>query len=110
MNWLAITTTDAIPNGDYKTFKIPNQVQSSDLEIAIFNIDNQFFAIENRCPHQNLPLADGPITDKTITCPFHGAVFSLVTGAIQIQPNSICENLVIFPIKIENNVIKININ
>ena len=105
-NWLEIASTTSIPDGDYKLAKIPGQ----DLEIAVFNVNNQFFAVENRCPHQNLPLADGPITEQEITCPFHGAVFSLITGEVKVSPDTGCENLKIFPIKIENNVIKININ
>ncbi len=106
MNWLEIAPTSSIPNGEYKITQIPD----TDLEVAVFNIDNQFFAVENRCPHQNLPLADGPVTEHNITCPFHGAVFSLVTGEVKVQPESTCDNLKIFPVKVENNIIKVNLN
>ena len=98
MNWLDLASTTSIPNEEYKLFQVPEL----NIEVAVFNIDNQFFAIENRCPHQNLPLADGPITNDTITCPFHGAVFSLKTGEVKVQPETNCENLTIFPVKIEN--------
>lgn len=102
-NWLEVALTSSIADGDYTITKV------QDIEIAIFNINNQFFAIENRCPHQNLPLADGPIADNHITCPFHGAVFSLETGDVQVNPDNPCEKLTVFPVKIENNLIKINI-
>lgn len=103
--WIEIATPDSIADGDYKVTTIHDE----GLEIVVFNINNQFFAIENRCPHQNLPLADGSIENNNITCPFHGAVFSLSTGEAKVHPDADCENLKIFPIKIENNLIKINI-
>ena len=106
MAWLEIASTISILDGEYKITQIPD----TNLEVAVFNINNQFFAIENRCPHQNLPLADGPIAEHNITCPFHGAVFSLVTGEVKVQPENTCDNLTIFPVKIENNIIKINLN
>lgn len=104
-NWLNIASTDSIQEGDYKIINLPEQ----GLEIVVFNVNNKFFAIENRCPHQNLPIADGFIENNEITCPFHGAVFSLSTGEIKINPDTNCDNLTIFPIKIEDNLIKINI-
>lgn len=32
------------------------------------------------CPHARQPLAGGPVTGTTITCPHHGACFDLVSG------------------------------
>lgn len=103
--WINIAPTNSIKDGECKIINLPEQ----ELEVAIFNISNKFFAIENRCPHQNLPIADGFIENNDITCPFHGAVFSLLTGEIKVNPGTNCDNLTIFPVKIEDNLIKINI-
>lgn len=39
-----------------------------------------FLAVENRCSHQNKPLADGRIRNGYIFCPVHGMRFRLSTG------------------------------
>lgn len=38
------------------------------------------FAIDNRCPHQQGPLADGIIAGDEVVCPLHGHRFNLRTG------------------------------
>ena len=49
-------------------------------EIAIFNIDGEFYALENLCPHQGGPLGEGDIEDSCVTCPWHGWQFDIATG------------------------------
>lgn len=49
-------------------------------QIAIFNINSQFYALENVCPHQGGPLGEGDIEDGCVTCPWHGWQFNVETG------------------------------
>ena len=53
-------------------------------EIALVNIDGQFYAIEERCGHMNAPMSKGQIRvngeNKIISCPLHYATFDIVTG------------------------------
>jgi nitrite reductase/ring-hydroxylating ferredoxin subunit len=53
-------------------------------EIALVNIDGQFYAIEERCGHMNAPMSKGQIRvngeKKIISCPLHYATFDIVTG------------------------------
>jgi 3-phenylpropionate/trans-cinnamate dioxygenase ferredoxin subunit len=50
--------------------------------IAVFNCDGEFFAIEDRCSHDDGPLAEGEwdCDAKTVECPRHGSNFDLTTG------------------------------
>ena len=42
------------------------------------------FAIENICPHMNLPLDIGQITDEgTILCPYHNSEFCFRSGEVR---------------------------
>ena len=34
-------------------------------QIALFNVDSQFFALDNTCTHRGGPLADGEVTFAT---------------------------------------------
>ena len=50
-------------------------------EIALFNIEGTFFALENACTHEEGPLAEGEIEGHEVTCPWHGlATDDYLTG------------------------------
>jgi nitrite reductase/ring-hydroxylating ferredoxin subunit len=53
-------------------------------EIAVFNVDGAFYAIENTCPHQGGPLADGWMEGPLVTCPWHGWCFDVRTGKMTL--------------------------
>jgi nitrite reductase/ring-hydroxylating ferredoxin subunit len=57
------------------------QVAISDKQIALFNIDGAFYAIEDQCTHRGAPLSEGECEGTEVTCPWHGARFDLKTGA-----------------------------
>lgn len=41
----------------------------------------EFFAFNDRCPHQGAALSPGKVRRGTIMCPLHGARFKVDTGA-----------------------------
>ncbi|HLY26626.1 MAG TPA: nitrite reductase small subunit NirD [Aggregatilineales bacterium] len=53
-------------------------------QIALFNVEGQLYAINNRCPHARGPLCEGVIHNEhgepAVTCPWHKADFDLRTG------------------------------
>jgi nitrite reductase (NADH) small subunit len=53
-------------------------------EIAVFNADGTFYALDNICPHQGAALADGWLDGKTVTCPWHAWCFNLADGTMPI--------------------------
>jgi 3-phenylpropionate/trans-cinnamate dioxygenase ferredoxin component len=55
-------------------------------EIALFNIEGNFFALENACTHEEGPLAEGDIEGNEVTCPWHGARFDIRTGEVLCAP------------------------
>lgn len=54
--------------------------------IAIFNVDGQYYAIEDRCTHDDGPLAEGDLHECIIECPRHGASFDIRTGKVLSAP------------------------
>ena len=48
--------------------------------IAIFNVDGDYFAIDDVCTHDGGPLAEGELEGAEIRCPRHGARFDVRTG------------------------------
>lgn len=53
-------------------------------EIAVFNIGGTFYALDNTCPHQGGPLAEGWIEGTTVTCPWHAWCFRLEDGRMTL--------------------------
>lgn len=50
--------------------------------IAVFRTaTDDFYAMEDRCPHKGGPLSQGIVHGTAVTCPLHNWVFSLETGA-----------------------------
>jgi nitrite reductase/ring-hydroxylating ferredoxin subunit len=52
-----------------------------EVEIAIFKIEDNIYALSNICPHQQTKMIyDGFIENGCVVCPVHGWMFDLKTG------------------------------
>jgi nitrite reductase (NADH) small subunit len=71
-------------------------------EVAVFRQrDGALFAVQNRCPHRNAPLAEGVAGGGRVICPFHGHSFDLRTGK---GPSPDCA-LETWPVRVERGEI-----
>ena len=75
--WVRVTACDNIPPREGRTARV------GDCELAIFNLGDRFFTIDNRCPHQGGPLCDGIVTGASVVCPLHAWKVDLDTGLVQ---------------------------
>lgn len=48
--------------------------------IALFNLDGQFHAIADSCPHQGSSLCAGQLQGRVVQCRAHGLRFDLASG------------------------------
>ena len=55
-------------------------------KIALFNLGGSFYGIDDTCPHRGGPLSEGPVDGESVTCPWHGSVFNIKTGAVEAPP------------------------
>ena len=55
-------------------------------EVALFNVDGQFYALDGSCPHRGGPLGEGITEDGRVYCPLHGWEFDVKTGACINNP------------------------
>lgn len=56
------------------------------LSIALFKLNGEIYALENRCPHMDGPLGEGDIEDGIVVCPWHGWQFDIPTGCCENMP------------------------
>ena len=84
-------------------------VEHDDLEIGVFNCDGAYYAIEDRCSHDDGPLAEGPFDPQacTVECPRHGSIFDLKTGRPKTLPAY--EPVDTFPVIIADDMIKLEV-
>ena len=54
--------------------------------IALFRLDDGFFAIDNLCLHQAGPLCEGEIDGGVVTCPWHGWSYEIRSGTLVQDP------------------------
>jgi nitrite reductase (NADH) small subunit/3-phenylpropionate/trans-cinnamate dioxygenase ferredoxin subunit len=55
-------------------------------DIAIFNVNGKFFALDDVCPHMGASLSGGFVEDGCVTCPWHYWRFRLVDGTWADSP------------------------
>ncbi|WP_221932685.1 nitrite reductase small subunit NirD [Ferrovibrio terrae] len=77
-DWLDIGTLNDIPK---RAARVVKTVRG---DIAIFRtMDDQVFALDDKCPHKGGPLSQGIVQGDSVTCPLHNWVISLKTGEAQ---------------------------
>ena len=81
-------------------------VKAGDLDIALYNIEGQFYATSNVCTHAHALLSDGWLDGDVIECPLHGGRFEVKTGKGLGAP--ITCDLKTFPVRVEGNAIQVN--
>ena len=83
-------------------------VEVDDIPVALFNVDGEFYAIEDVCTHDGGPLAEGDLEGDEIECPRHGARFNVRTGAVLCMPA--VEAVECYEVKVEGDDILVSVD
>ena len=67
-----------------------------------------FVAVENRCPHQGGPLADGIVTGCAVVCPLHAWKVRLDTGEVE-RPAGMADCVRTYPTRVEGGVVLVEL-
>ncbi|MBK5253673.1 MAG: Rieske 2Fe-2S domain-containing protein [Peptostreptococcaceae bacterium] len=108
MDYIKVAQTNELKNGEKKTVTLDGKV------LLITNIQDTYYAIDNKCPHMGGSLFEGNFNGNNITCPKHGSVFDVRTGKI-VENGKIAfiklkvNDTKAYPTKIEGNDILIGI-
>jgi len=74
--WTPVAPLADLPRGGLRTFKHDGH----QLVIA-YTEDGEVHALDNRCPHEGYPLAQGNLKDCSLTCEWHNWKFDVRDGA-----------------------------
>ena len=61
-------------------------VHLGDRRIVVARLDDGHVAFDDHCTHRGGPLADGVLACGTVTCPWHGSQFNVITGEVESGP------------------------
>jgi nitrite reductase/ring-hydroxylating ferredoxin subunit len=73
--WRTVARTSEIPLGASQVVRL------EDVPVAVFHLEDGWYAIEDVCTHDGGPVAEGKLTGCIVECPRHGATFNVKSGA-----------------------------
>ncbi len=88
-----------IPPGTCKTGRVNGK------DVAVFNVDGEFYAVQANCTHAGGPLCEGSIWGDIVTCPWHTSEFNVRTGEVVSPPAE--HPLATYSVTVENGMITI---
>jgi 3-phenylpropionate/trans-cinnamate dioxygenase ferredoxin component len=98
-DWTTVCDVADLPPGSHRVADVDG------MQVAVFNIDGSYFAIEDVCTHDGGVLTGGPVEGDQIVCPRHGARFCIRTGDALTAPAF--EATARFPVRLNGSDIQV---
>ncbi|MBI2066565.1 MAG: Rieske 2Fe-2S domain-containing protein [Deltaproteobacteria bacterium] len=100
-SFVKVTAKSEVPVNEGRVFDVKGQ------QIAVFNVNGQFCAVDNICPHRGGPLGEGAVQGSVVTCPWHGWQFDVTTGVSPVNPAAKVRK---FNCKVEGEAIQVEVD
>lgn len=97
--WIDVVEASDLAPGTWRSVDVDGT------EVAVFNLDGAYYAIEDVCTHDGGILTGGAIEGDVIVCPRHGARFSIRTGAVLSPPAY--EDVPTFPVRVNGGIVQV---
>ena len=94
---------DELPPGEVKI------VHAGAISVGVYNLGGELYAIEDRCSHDDGPLAEGEFDadEAVVICPRHGSKFDIRTGRALTLPAY--EPVDTYTVRVEAGIVKLEI-
>lgn len=92
--------TDDIPPNACVSFELPDGS-----ELAIYNVNGEFYATENFCPHRGARLTEGTMCEHVVECGLHGWQFDVRSG----ECLTVEERIKTYSVKVEEGIVRVEI-
>ena len=101
---MKVCPADELPAGEMRL------IEADGRKIGVFNCEGMLYAIEDRCSHDDGPLAEGEFDAGacTVECPRHGSLFDLSSGRPKTLPAYVPVET--FPVSIEDETIFLEVD
>ncbi|HEY7198227.1 MAG TPA: non-heme iron oxygenase ferredoxin subunit [Gaiellaceae bacterium] len=103
MAQLDVCPVEELPPGEVRI------VHAGEISIGVYNADGEYYAIEDRCSHDDGPLAEGDWEPEecVVICPRHGSRFDIRTGKPLTLPAYLPVET--FPVSVEDGIVKVTV-
>jgi 3-phenylpropionate/trans-cinnamate dioxygenase ferredoxin subunit len=100
---LDVCPVEELPPGEVRI------VHAGEISIGVYNADGEYYAIEDRCSHDDGPLAEGDWEpeERVVICPRHGSRFDIRTGKPLTLPAYLPVET--FPVSVEDGIVKVTV-
>ena len=100
---LDVALVEEFPPGSVKI------VLAGSISVGVYNLDGEYYAIEDRCSHDDGPLCEGEFDEETgvVICPRHGANFDIRSGRALTLPAY--EPVDTYPVRVVDRMIKVQV-
>lgn len=101
MSWSPALPLADLPQG--RGFRL----DIGDYRIALFRVEDEVYAIGDRCSHAEASLAEGSLFNGCVECPRHGSGFDLATGDPSALPAT--KPVPVYETRVEEGILMINL-
>jgi 3-phenylpropionate/trans-cinnamate dioxygenase ferredoxin component len=100
---ITVGRVEELPPGSVKI------VRAGQVAVGVYNLNGKFCAIEDRCSHDDGPLAEGDHDPErgVVICPRHGSEFDICSGRPLSLPAY--QPVETFPVVVEDGVVKVDV-
>jgi 3-phenylpropionate/trans-cinnamate dioxygenase ferredoxin subunit len=104
MAWIEVAPVDDLPPGSVKL------VHAGQITVGVYNLAGEFYAIEDRCSHDDGPLCEGDfdVDEGIAICPRHGANIDIRTGRALTLPAVL--PVEVFTTRVEDGVVEVDLS
>ena len=99
IDWISVAAVNEIAPGDRLVVEIGRDW------VVIFNVEGQFYSVEDRRSNEDVPLSEGALNGCEIECHKHGATFDITTGQ-HLTPPAVSP-VKTFPVRVEGDLVQI---
>ena len=101
VNRVTVASAASVAAGEMKAFDVEG------LEIAVANIDGDYYAFNDICTHRRCALSDGELDATTLTCICHGSRFDVSTGDVVRGPAE--RPLQVYPVTVVGDELQLDV-
>jgi 3-phenylpropionate/trans-cinnamate dioxygenase ferredoxin subunit len=97
--------------GKFSEFEsgVAKKVKVDGVAVAVVRIDDEIFAIADKCSHADVSLSDGVVwcETKQLECIKHGSAFNLVTGVPDTLPAT--QSVAVYEVSVVNDEVNVSL-
>ena len=99
-DFVKVAQTDQLPPGRKMLVELGRYER-----ILLVNLDGNYYAVEELCPHSGAALSEGSLYGENVECPLHQGTFNVKDGKVLRPPAD--EDLVVYQVRIEGSDIHV---